>query len=182
MNLNKIIASNLKELRTERNLSIRQLADLCGMSNVMLSQIEKGESNPTINTLLKITTALKVPYTRLIDEVRRDATIVRKSDRIPLMGESPAYQIFNYFPFSPQRNFEFFQVELEPHSKSQSSGHSKMAQEYIFVIHGTLNLLLNDKELVLNAQDAAYFESSVHHIYENKTGDPLQFISINYYP
>lgn len=182
MNLNLIIATNLKQLRTERNLSIRQLSDLCGVSNVMLSQIEKGESNPTINTLLKITTALKVPYTKLIDEVQRDATIVRKSDRVPLMGESPAYQIFNYFTYSPQRNFELFYAELKPYSQSQSSAHSELAQEYIFVISGTLNLTLNNKEFMLKEQDSAFFESSYNHIYENKTGELLKFISINYYP
>lgn len=63
MNINSIIAENLKTLRTERNLSLGQLAELSGISKVMLSQIEKGDTNPTINTLWKIAKGLKVPYT-----------------------------------------------------------------------------------------------------------------------
>lgn len=67
MELNEIIAENLKRLRTERGLSLGRLAELSGVSKVMLSQVEKGESSPTINTLWKIATGLQVPYTQLID-------------------------------------------------------------------------------------------------------------------
>ena len=48
MELGKIIALNLKELRTERNLTLGQLSKLSGISKAMLSDIEKGGSNPTI--------------------------------------------------------------------------------------------------------------------------------------
>ncbi len=68
MNINSIIAENLKTLRTERNLSLGQLAELSNISKVMLSQIEKGDTNPTINTLWKIANGLKVPYTLLLEQ------------------------------------------------------------------------------------------------------------------
>ncbi|BDB00642.1 hypothetical protein CBOS2020_07160 [Clostridium botulinum] len=58
MNLNDIISANLKKLRTDRNLSLGQLSELSGVSKVMLSQIEKEESNPTINTIWKIANGL----------------------------------------------------------------------------------------------------------------------------
>ena len=182
MDVNNIIAANLKQLRTDRNLSIRQLAELSGVSNVMLAQIEKGESNPTINTLLKITTALKVPYTRLIDEVTRNVTLVSKDERVALLDAGDKYKIFNYFPFSTQRNFEFFYVELEPYSQSTSDGHSEKAQEYVFVISGKLGLKINEKLVKLKQEDALYFESAVKHTYINDTGQKVRFISINYYP
>ena len=68
MNLNEIIAVNSKRLRAERGFSLGKLSELSGVSKVMLSQIEKGESNPTINTLWKIAGGLQVSYTKLIDE------------------------------------------------------------------------------------------------------------------
>ena len=67
MQLNEIIAMNLKRLRAERGLSLGKLSELSGVSKVMLSQIEKGESSPTINTLWKIANGLQVSYTKLID-------------------------------------------------------------------------------------------------------------------
>ena len=81
MNLNATIAANLKRLRLERNLSLGQLAELSGVSKVMLGHIEKGDSNPTINMLWKIANGLKVPYTMLIDEQENDSEFVSRHQR-----------------------------------------------------------------------------------------------------
>lgn len=53
MELGTVIAINLKELGTERNLTLGQLSKISGVSKAMLSDIEKGDSNPTINTILQ---------------------------------------------------------------------------------------------------------------------------------
>ena len=79
MNLNNIIGENLKRLRTERNLSLSKLSEICGVSKVMLGQIERGESNPTINTIWKIANGFKLPYTVLIDEPIKPHVLVRPS-------------------------------------------------------------------------------------------------------
>ena len=60
--MNKIVARNVKTLREKSNLSMDQLVRLSGVSKSMLAQIEKGEANPTISTLWKISNGLKVPF------------------------------------------------------------------------------------------------------------------------
>ena len=82
MNLNEIIAVNLKRLRAERGFSLGKLSELSGVSKVMLSQIEKGESNPTINTLWKIAGGLQVSYTKLIDEQIDAPLLIRKEESV----------------------------------------------------------------------------------------------------
>ncbi|MCH3927031.1 MAG: helix-turn-helix domain-containing protein [Atopobiaceae bacterium] len=62
MDISQILGQNLHRLRTERQLSLGQLAEKSGLSKVMLSQIEKGTSNPTVNTLWKIANGLGVSY------------------------------------------------------------------------------------------------------------------------
>ena len=80
MEIGEIIAYNLKRIREERNLSLGQLADSAGVSKVVLSQIEKGDSNPTINTIWKITGALQLPYTSLLELPETDAVHIKKAD------------------------------------------------------------------------------------------------------
>ena len=94
MELGKIIAFNLKRLRMERNLSQGQLAKEAGISKAMLSDIEKGGSNPTINTIWKIANGLNVPYTKLMDGIDDEATVVQRKDTIEQSGESSAYWPF----------------------------------------------------------------------------------------
>ena len=97
MELGKIIAINLNELRTERNLTLGQLSKISGISKAMLSDIEKGNSNPTINTLWKIANGLNVPYTRLMEGIEKEATVIRKSEPTVQTGETDHYRIYCYF-------------------------------------------------------------------------------------
>ena len=131
MEIGKIIAYNLKRLREERNWSLSQLAEMAGVSKVMLSQLEKGASNPTINTVWKITGALHKPYTSLL-ALPQDHTIhIRKQDIQPLVEGK--YHIFNYYPKDADRDFELYQIELEP-GGHESIGHPVDSSEYIMMI------------------------------------------------
>ncbi|KMT20952.1 helix-turn-helix domain-containing protein [Clostridium cylindrosporum] len=182
MDLSIIIADNLKFLRQERNLSLGQLAELSGISKVMLSQIEKGESNPTINTIWKIATGLKVPYTRLIDEPSNDTVVVRKCSIKEQFDNNDVYKVYCYYTNNPNRNFEFFKTELSPNSSSTSAGHSLKSREYIFVIKGELILRTSNEEYILQKDDSINFDASLPHFYLNNQNDIVEFIVINYYP
>ena len=65
--LGRIIAMNLKQLRTERSLTLGQLAKESGVSKAILSDMEKGESNPTINTIVAHQDALSLGSQALIN-------------------------------------------------------------------------------------------------------------------
>lgn len=97
MELGKIIAFNLNKLRTERSLTLGQLAKLSGISKAILSDIEKGGSNPTINTIWKIANGLNVPYTRLMEVKEPDGTVVRRSDTAEQSDETGVYRVHCYF-------------------------------------------------------------------------------------
>lgn len=177
----KIIAVNLRELRTKRNLTFGQLSQLCGISKAMLAEIEKGNSNPTIGTLLKIANGLNVPYTRLMKEIPEDATVVREKQAVMQFEESNHYRISCYFKTTETRNFEFFSAELDPESSYLSVGHPPKAQEYIYVISGNLQLCTSAGTYSLLAGDALRFASSVEHTYVNPKKEPALFLIINHY-
>ena len=182
MELGKIIAINLKELRTERNLTLGQLPKISGISKAMLSDIEKGGSNPTINTIWKIANGLNVPYTKLMEGIEKEATIIRKSETVAQNGETEHYRVYCYFRNTPVRNFELFYVELDANSSNASIGHSEKAQEYLYVIQGELVLHTETGDYTLNEGDSLTFDSSIGHTYINENDTLLTFICINYYP
>lgn len=181
MELGKIIAFNLKKLRTERNLSLGQLATESGISKTMLSDIEKGNSNPTINTIWKIANGLKVPYTKLIDGVDSETTVVQRKETIEQTGETNTYRVYCYFTTTPIRNFELFYCELDGHSSNKSIGHSEKTQEYIYIIQGELILNIENNKFILHEGDSLVFDSSISHTYINKQDKLVTFIVINYY-
>ena len=57
--LNELIAENLKDIRKGKGLSLEQVSSLTTISKSMLSQLERGEVNPTISTVYKLALGLK---------------------------------------------------------------------------------------------------------------------------
>ena len=72
MDINLAIAENLKRLRKAQKMSIERTAETAGVSKSMLGQIERGEANPSVALLYKLSTALKVPMEELL---RREETL-----------------------------------------------------------------------------------------------------------
>ncbi|MFQ9409954.1 MAG: helix-turn-helix domain-containing protein [Evtepia gabavorous] len=97
MDWGKRIGANLKQLRTERNLTLGQLSGLAGISKAMLSEMEKGMGNPTINTIWKIANGLKVPYTRLLEGSEPGPTLVRWEELSPQTEGNGHYRVYCYF-------------------------------------------------------------------------------------
>ena len=56
--MNLIVAANIRRLREERNLSMEELARLSGVSKSMLAQVERGDGNPTLSTLWKLSNGM----------------------------------------------------------------------------------------------------------------------------
>lgn len=182
MELGRIIAANLKELRRERNLTLGQLAKISGISKAMLSELEKGDGNPTINTLWKIANGLNVPYTKLMEGVEKEVTVVKKDELTAQTDETMHYRAFCYFGSTPIRNFELFYVEIDPGTANPSIGHSEKAQEYVYVIQGELVLQTQKTEHILSAGDALVFDASLGHIYKNRQDTLLMLMVVNFYP
>lgn len=180
--LGQIIAMNLKQLRTERSLTLGQLAKESGVSKAILSDMEKGESNPTINTIIKVSKGLNVPYSRLMEGVEPESTLVRQQETVMQANENHHYRIFCYFTTSPKRNFELFRVELDPNSSNVSIAHPPKSQEYLYVLEGELTLETETESYTLHPGDSLGFASSVSHTYHNRQTEQAVFLCINYHP
>ena len=167
MNNNQIIGNNLKRIREERGLSVSQAADVCGVSKVILSQIERGDSNPTLNTIWKIAAGLQVHYTELLD-LKENFSIVRKNEAYLQEEEDGAYRVISYFKNPMDRSFDFFVMELAPESHHASDGHPGATYESIIVESGRLSVETTGETVELQEGDAFCFRAASPHTYINR--------------
>lgn len=182
MEINQVIAENLRKLREQNHLSIGQLAERTGLSKVMLSQLEKGGSNPTINNIWKIANALGVPYTALLDSTGSTAAVLRRSELQVQESEDGHYRILCYYSSSAERNFECFQMELDGGCDYTSIGHRNRALEYVIVQNGVLEIETQGQSFTLQPGDAISFQASEQHRYRSKGEAAVSAFIINYYP
>lgn len=180
-NINKIIAHNLKTIRECQGLSFDKMSQITGVSKGMLFQIEKAESNPSINTLYKISNTLKISLSSLISESKMDTIVVNKNNLMPVSTTDNSFRIYTMFPFTDKRNFEIFYGELEPGGFTNSEPHQIGTQEYLTVFTGELLVKIENKEYLLSAGLAIGFKADIPHSYHSHNNTKVIFCNTIFY-
>lgn len=173
-NLNLIIGNKLKDIRNKRNLSLDEMAKLTSVSKAMLGQIERGQSNPTVSTLWKIATGLKVSFSLFIDENQDDLKTICQNNITPILEDNGKMRLYPIFPFDANKGFEIFTIELEPGCDHISVPHNDGVEEYIIVTEGQIEININDKKFILQKGNSMKFMANKPHTYKNTS----QYISV----
>lgn len=161
------IGKRLKSVRRSRNMTLDAAAALTGVSKPMLGQIERGKSSPTVNTLWKISTGLKIPFSTFLQEPAEEYTIVDLQKQEPVLEENGAMRAYTLSGFDPVRCFEAFYIEFDAGCRHYSDEHNDGVEESVFVINGRLDMLVNHKLISLKEQQAIRFEANIPHAYLN---------------
>lgn len=166
-NLNLIIGNKLKDIRNKRNLSLDEVTKLTGVSKAMLGQIERGQSNPTVSTLWKISTGLKVSFSLFIDENHDDLNVISQNDINPILEDNNKMRLYPIFPFDANKGFEIFTIELESDCNHMSTPHSDGVEEYIIVTEGKIEMDIDNKKFTLQKGNSMRFTANKPHTYKN---------------
>lgn len=175
------ISKQLKRIRKGKGLSLDQVASLTGVSKAMLGQIERGESSPTVSTLWKIATGLKISFSSFIEDDDPAVQVVSGADILPITEGGGAFTVYPLFPFDQKKRFEMFTVSMIPESTHESEPHQLGVEEYIVVNKGVLTLKLAAESYVLSSGDAIRFQADKPHVYMNKETKMVQFQCVIYY-
>ncbi|WP_297052452.1 helix-turn-helix domain-containing protein [uncultured Dubosiella sp.] len=176
------IGSRLKAIRKTRNLSLDEMACMTGVSKPMLGQIERGRSIPTITTLWKIATGLKVPLSAFLEEAQGKFEIGRKKEEDAIKEEDGKMRAYPLFPYDPLRNAEVFLIEFDESCKHCSSPHNEGVEEYILVLKGRLLMQVGTEEIELGENEALRFKADIDHAYRNPYDEGCTIYNVIFYP
>lgn len=172
------ISAVLKRVRFERGLTLEDTSNLTGVSKAMLGQIERGESNPTISILWKISTGLRISFSELLSTESNNYEPISVNELTPVLESDGKMELYDVFPFNPISGFEYFYIKLLPGARHVSTPHEKASDEYIVVTKGTLMLKVEDKTFELTAPSAIMFKSNKEHTYSNPYDTEVIFQNI----
>lgn len=178
-NLN--IGQRLKAARQNRNMTLDGLAEITGVSKPMLGQIERGQSSPTVNTLWKIATGMKIPFSSFFQKQKAEYTIVDLQKQNMVLEENGEMRAYTLFAFDPIRSYEVFYIEFDSGCEHHSDKHNDGVEEYIFVVHGKLDMVLNDTKISLKETQAICFEANIPHSYMNPYEDICSVYNMIFY-
>ncbi|AUX46252.1 uncharacterized protein SOCE26_077570 [Sorangium cellulosum] len=180
--LTGIVGANLRRLRTKRGLSLERLAKASSVSRAMLSQIELGQSTPTINVLWKIARALGVPFSALISDQSIGGTAIIPAARAKVLtSHDGSFSSRALFPFDVPRTVEFYELRLAPLATEQADPHPPGTVENLVVTSGTLEMIVGVERHLLATGDAILFEADVPHQYRNPTrSEVIMYLVMTY--
>jgi transcriptional regulator with XRE-family HTH domain len=182
------IGSRLREERVKAGISQRELARRLGLSASLISQLESGQSRPSVGTLYSIVTELGVS----LDSVIRgdDAVAVApepgdRNDRTPVVhpGERAAIDLdsgvrWEELAAGREEGIDFLEAiyEVGGASTPDRSLMRHQGREYGYVVSGTLRVQIGFQEHELNPGDSIAFDSTTPHRLFNEGDVPVHAI------
>jgi transcriptional regulator with XRE-family HTH domain len=166
------LGARIRALREAMDFSLRDLAERSGVSAPMLSQVERGETSPTLQVANRIAHGLELRLSQLLrlDEAGA-VTVVRRDERRlgPRGATGHSYEILT--PPLPGQRAELSRHVLHPGAVTGGPGdppmHEPGSRETAFVQSGAVALHCDGARHELGAGDCVTFDADLPHHFEN---------------
>ena len=157
------VGAKLKDLRKQKSITLKQMAERTGLSIGYLSNVERNLTSPTLDHVEAITKALDVPLASILEEPPYH-TVMRRSER-PLIYDIPDRAKWEYI-IDPKAPMYAICTVLAPHGDSMTSwGHT--FDEVGIVIEGSVRLSMGGAEYRLNEGDTIFVPKGTGHTAQN---------------
>ncbi|MFC5268827.1 helix-turn-helix domain-containing protein [Kribbella qitaiheensis] len=164
------VGGRLKRLRTQRRMTLADVANATGISKSTLSRLENGERRPTLELLLVLSHAYRVPLDDLVaapeegdPRIRLKPGRVKGRTVIPLTRQPDGTQAWKI---------------VIPTSKVTPEPRAHDGYEWLYVLSGHMRLVLGDQDWVLGPGEVAEFDTLVPHWFGSTGDEPAEILSI----
>jgi transcriptional regulator with XRE-family HTH domain len=178
-----VIGARVKALREASSLSLRDLAERSGVSAPMLSQVERGETSPTLTVAARIAAGLDLRLSQLLrlDE-GGSVTIVRANERSGGGSAKRGHRFEVLTAAQPGQRSELSRHTLAPGGATGAPDdppmHEPGSRETALVEHGSVVLVCDARRHELTAGDCVTFDADLPHHFENPTAMEAAFLAV----
>lgn len=176
--LMSLIGERIRARRHARGWTLDELAGHSGVSRRMLVNVEQGDTNPSIATMLRLSEALAVSLPSLVapQDEETPFEINRAGTRPPLWVGEHGGKGFLVASLMTPDVVELWDWTLAPGDAHASESHIAGTRELLVVVEGELVLSVAGEEAVLGAGDALSFSGDAVHGYRNTGKTPARFV------
>ena len=175
----KPLGERLKDIRVEKAMGLDFLANETGFSTEYLSLVEKGQIMPPVATILRISRALEIDSGILLREERVEA------DKTKAEGFRKRTEDYSYQTLTPEalhKHLKAFRVFIDPVSEHKGVAYQHEGEEFIYVLKGSVEVMVGDNRNVLNSNESLHFNSSIMHKLKNLSTERAEMLVVLYTP
>jgi len=175
------VGIRVRALREAMGLSLRDLAERSGVSAPMLSQVERGETSPTLAIAARIAGGLELTLSQLLrlDEDRH-VVVVRRGER--RKRRRSGHRVEELTPPLPGQRADVSLHRLDPGAVTGGPGdpplHEPGSRETAVVLEGTPTLVVDGGRHDLRAGDSVTFDADLAHHFENNASHPAELLAV----
>jgi transcriptional regulator with XRE-family HTH domain len=171
------VGMRIRALRDQQELSLRALAERCGLSINAISQIERGENSPTVSSLHRLATALNVPITDFFqEEFRQTIVFVKRDQGLRSQSNGVVMECLGIGLFNQQ--LEPFHMIIQPGIKNVDDPISHYGEEFIHCMEGEIEYYVGERVTKLEQGDSLLFDATQLHSYWNRTDQRVVLLMI----
>ncbi len=177
------LCERVKSLRRSHQLTLEELSSVTKVSRSMLSQIERGQANPTLAVTSRIAEAFNVSIGDLVDEpwITSFIQVIHSDDPALIYRQDDQCCIRTLSPLNIEKSVEFYEIRIAVGGTLESLPHFEGTKELLTVTQGTAEVKAGDNLCTLIVGDSAHYRADIEHSITNKGDQELVcFLVVTY--
>ena len=160
----------LRQVREHKGYTLKVVAQRAGVSESLVSQIERNHVSPAIDTLLSLAAVLDINLEFLFEEYRKvkPVKIIKANERASLVEEDIIYEELAR-PTTPDKDdsIESYVIKIPAGSHTHKGSYGHIGRELGIIVKGKAKLTYDNTEYILEPGDSVSFSAGVPHILQN---------------
>ena len=189
----KSVGSRIKQLRENKMISPEEFSERSGLSLDEIRRIEEDDQLPSLAPLIRMARALGVRLGTFLDDNDQLGPVLcrredRKTEGINFSNShATSHNDLVYFPLAEKkagRSMEPFVIDVTSASASKTDYEltTHEGEEFIYVLHGSIEIIYGKKTYVVNEGESIYYDSIVEHNLHAATEAGARILAVVYTP
>ncbi|WP_010293205.1 helix-turn-helix domain-containing protein [Clostridium senegalense] len=178
--MKKDIGNKIKELRSDKKMTLRELSEATGLSIGFLSQLERGLTSIATDSLMRIAEALDVDLNYFFTNPKRKHRVVLKSyEKEVAKIDSSMFINYNLTTNPNDKALLPRLIEILPNNiEDNLTQYKHEGEEFIYVLEGVLTLYVDNEQYELYPGDTAHYSSQIMHNFANHTSKIVKILEV----
>lgn len=172
------VGDKIRKARLNKNVALDVVANETGFSTEYLESVEQGEKIPPVGTILQIARALDIDSALLLKE--QDTGLTERISASSKRTDNYAYKTLT--PGVEKKHLKGFQVTIDAGKDHSGVGYQHDGEEFIYVLSGSIEVLVGDNVNKLEGGDSLHFNSGIRHKLKNLGVEKAELLVVLYVP
>jgi transcriptional regulator with XRE-family HTH domain len=175
----KSFGAKMEQLRLAKKMSLEQLANLTGLSQRYLRDIEQGIANPSVSVVIQIAKALSIDSGSFLSA---EDEVSEKKRMESFFKRTQAYSYKTLTPQAEKKHMKAFLVTIDPKQDHRMVDYRHEGEEFVYVLKGEIEVIVGENQHLLKENETLHFDSGLAHKLRNLTEENAKLLVVIYTP